>query len=127
MPSGEMVAPVIDSFIRNKPRSLPLNMPNAGQAPDLPPDVVVEAICIADGDGIRARDHTRVPPLLTEWLRRIVASQETTVEAALSGRRAKVVEAMMLDPLAGRIDLEQLEHMTNDLLSATAAWLPQFE
>jgi alpha-galactosidase len=126
LPSGEMVAPVIDSFVRNKPRSLPLNIPNAGQAPDLPPDVVVEAICVADGDGIRGRDHTRVPPLLTEWLRRIVASQETTVEAALSGERAKAVHAMMLDPLTGRIDLEQLEHMTSDLLAATAAWLPQF-
>jgi alpha-galactosidase len=125
-PSGEMVASVIDSFIRNKSRELPLNMPNAGQAPDLPADVVVEAICIADGEGIRGRDHTRVPPLLTEWLRRIIASQETTVEAALSGDRARAVHAMMLDPLAGRIDLEQLEQMTNDLLNATAAWLPQF-
>ena len=61
MPSGEMVAPMIDSFLRDKPRAFPLNLPNVGQAPDLPPDVVVEAMCIADGSGLRGRDEPRLP------------------------------------------------------------------
>jgi alpha-galactosidase/6-phospho-beta-glucosidase family protein len=126
MPSGEMVAPMIDAFIRNKPRALPLNLPNAGQAPDLPPNVVVEAMCVADGNGLRGRDEPRLPPALAEWIRRIVAAQEATVEAAVSGRRDKAVEAMLLDPLAGRIDFERLEQMTDDMLAATKQWLPQF-
>jgi alpha-galactosidase/6-phospho-beta-glucosidase family protein len=37
-----------------------------------------------------------------------------------------VVEAMLLDPLAGRIDFEQLERMADEMLSATSRWLPQF-
>src|SRR5262249_33508125 len=82
-PSGEMVAQVIDSSLRDKTRALPLNIPNHGQAPDLPADVVVEAICTVDGDGISGRDAARVPPLLAEWLRRIVSAQEMTVDAAL--------------------------------------------
>ena len=49
MPSGEMVAPMIDSFLRDKPRDFPLNLPNAGQCPDLPADVVVESMGTADG------------------------------------------------------------------------------
>jgi alpha-galactosidase len=126
MPSGEMVAPMIDAFLRDKPRALPLNLPNAGQAPDLPPDVVVEAMCIADGKGLRGRDEPRLPPALAEWVRRIVSAQEATVEAAISGRRDKAVEAMLLDPLAGRIDFERLEQMTDDMLAATKQWLPQF-
>ena len=89
MPSGEMVAPIIDSFLRNKARALPLNLPNAGQAPDLPPDVVVEAICMADGSGLRGRDTARLPPALAEWVRRIAASQEATVDAALTGSRER--------------------------------------
>ena len=64
--------------------------------------------------------------MLAEWLRRIVASQEATVEAALTGNRDKVVEAMLLDPLAGRIDFDHLEQMTDELLAATKPWLPQF-
>ena len=73
MPSGEMVAPMIDSFLRDKPRAFPLNLPNAGQVPDLPADVVVEAMCIADGRRpARAATTPRAPPVLAEWLRRVV-------------------------------------------------------
>ena len=125
-PSGEMVAPLLDSFMRDEQRAFPLNLPNAGQCPDLPDDVVVEAMCTARADALAGRDHTRLPPTLAEWLRRIVASQETTVEAGLSGDRDLVVQAMLLDPLAGRIDFEQLERMTDEMLAATARWLPQF-
>lgn len=125
-PSGEIVAPMLDSFLRDKPRSFPMNLPNTGQCPDLPPDVVVESMCTADGDGLRGRDEARAPGALAEWLRRIVASQEATVRAALTGDRGQVVEAMMLDPLAGRIDFDHLEQMTDEMLAATSRWLPQF-
>jgi alpha-galactosidase len=126
MPSGEMVAPMIDAFLRDRPQAFPLNLPNAGQVPDLPPDVVVEAMCVADGKGLHPRDEPRLPPVLGEWVRRISASQERTVEAALSGSRDQVVEAMLLDPLAGRIDFDHLEQMTDEMLGATSRWLPQF-
>jgi alpha-galactosidase len=126
MPSGEMVAPMIDAFLRNRPHAFPLNLPNSGQAPDLPPDVVVEAMCVADARGLHPRDQTRLPAVLAEWVRRISAAQEATVAAALAGDRAKVVEAMLLDPLAGRIDFDHVEQMTDEMLAATAQWLPQF-
>jgi alpha-galactosidase len=126
MRSGEMVAPMIDAFLRDRPRAFPLNLPNQGQVPDLPPDVVVEAMCVADGKGLHPRDEPRLPPVLAEWVRRISASQERTVAAALSGSRDQVVEAMLLDPLAGRIDFDHLEQMTDEMLAATARWLPQF-
>ena len=35
MPSGEMVAGLIDSRLHNKPRDYPVNIANAGQCPDL--------------------------------------------------------------------------------------------
>ena len=126
MPSGEMVAPMIDSFIRNKPRDFPLNLPNAGQCPDLPKDAVVESMVTATSDGLAGRDHGRAPAALAECLRRVVASQEMTVEAAISGSRDRVVDAMLLDPLAGRIDFDHVEQMTDEMLAATAQWLPQF-
>jgi alpha-galactosidase len=121
-----MVAPLIDAFLRNRPHAFPLNLPNSGQAPDLPADVVVEAMCVADADGLHPRDQTRLPAVLAEWVRRIAAAQEATVAAALAGDRAKVVEAMLLDPLAGRIDFDHVEQMTDEMIAATAQWLPQF-
>ena len=126
MPSGEMVAPMIDSFLRDKPRHFPLNLPNTGQCPDLPPESVVESMVTATGQGLAGRDHAHAPTALTECLRRVVASQEMTVEAAISGNRDRAVDAMLLDPLAGRIDFDAVAQMTDEMLAATSRWLPQF-
>jgi alpha-galactosidase len=125
-PSGEIVAPMIDSMLRDAPHAYPLNLPNAGQVPDLPRDVVVEAMCVADASGLRGRDAPLLPPALGEWVRRVSSSQEATVEAALTGSRDKAVEAMLLDPLAGRIDYDHVQAMTDEMIAATKQWLPQF-
>lgn len=125
MPSGELVAALIDSFLRDQARNLPLNIPNAGQCPDLPDDVVVESICTVDGDCVRGRDRAVAPPGLAEHVRRVSAAQELTVEAAVSGSRERVLEAMLADPLASRLDFDRLVAMTDEMLAATAPWLPQ--
>ncbi len=124
--SGEIVAPVIDSLLTGTHRELPVNLPNAGQCPDLPADSVVEAMCVVDGDGMRGRDAPHAPPAITEWVRRQVAVQELTVEAAVTGDRKVALQAFALDPLAGRGDLRVTEAMAEELLAATARWLPQF-
>jgi len=125
--SGEIMADVIDSLVTGTPRELPVNIPNAGQCPDLPADAVVESICVVDGDGVRGRDQARVPAPVAELLRRQVATQELTVEAAVSGDRDLIRAAFALDPLAGRGDLHGVDAMVDELLSGTAAWLPQVE
>ena len=66
------------------------------------------------------------PPVLAEQLRRVVVAQELTVDAAIAGRRDDVLAAMLADPLAGRMDFDALGRMTDELLDATRAWLPQF-
>jgi alpha-galactosidase len=125
-PSGELVAAVIDSYVRDRPRHLPLNIANHGQVPDLPTDVVVESMVTVDANGARGRDSERLPPVPAACARRIADEQELIVEAGLSGDRDTVFEAMMLDPLAGRLDYDSLGRMTDEMLAATAPWLPQF-
>ncbi len=122
--SGEMMADVVDSLVTGTPRELPVNIPNAGQCPDLPPEAVVESMCVIDDQGVRGRDRARVPPVVAELLRRQVATQELTVEAAMSGDRAAIAQAFVLDPLAGRGDLNDLDTMVDELLAGTAPWLP---
>jgi alpha-galactosidase len=125
-PSGEMVAPVIDSRLRDKPRRLPLNIANSGQCPDLPDDVVVESMCRVDAGGVHGTEPVRAPRLLGEYLRRVATSQELTVDAALAGDRELAFEAMLADPLASRVDYDALWRMSNELIDATSRWLPQF-
>jgi alpha-galactosidase len=126
MPSGEMVAPVITCLMLDQPGWFPLNIPNEGQVADLPDGVTVESMCVADGKGVHGRDEVHLPVTMAECVHRVSAAQECTVEAAVTGSRDKVFEAMLLDPLAGRIDFDRLSTMTDEMLTATKAWLPQF-
>ena len=126
MPSGELVAPMIQCRMNDQPGWFPLNIPNHGQVADLPPDVVVESMCTVDAKGVRGRDVVTLPPAMAEQLRQVSTSQELTVEAAVTGNRDKVFEAMLEDPFAGRIDYDALGRMTDEMLAATKRWLPQF-
>jgi alpha-galactosidase len=125
-PSMEMAAPVIDSLVTGRPRTFPLNIPNTGQCADLPRDAVTESMCVVDSGGVRGRESVSAPPFLAAWLNRIVAAQELTVDAALTGDRELVHAAMELDPHAGTLGLATIEEMTAELLTATRRWLPQF-
>jgi alpha-galactosidase/6-phospho-beta-glucosidase family protein len=124
--SGELPSPMIQAMLTGVPFEAPVNIPNAGQAPELPPDVVLESICVIDDHGIRGRDVSILPSPYNEVVRRHIATQELTIEAALSGDRALAAEAFELDPLAGRGDWRDIEAMVDELLDGTAEWLPQF-
>jgi alpha-galactosidase len=126
IPSGELVATLLDGLGGGTPRSLPMNLPNRGQVTNVPEGVIVEAIGTADADGARPRDEVTIPGFLGEAVRRIAATEELTVEAALTGSRSKVLEAMLADPYAGSIPYEDTVTMTDELLAATKDWLPQF-
>ena len=125
-PSGEFVAPLLEGLVTGEDRDLPVNIPNVGQVENLPPDVVVECMGVAGAGGVRARDRATVPSYLGEHLRRVVSSQELTVEAAVRGDRSVALEAMFADPQAGALPFEHVVDMTDALLAGTAGWLPQF-
>ena len=127
MPSGELVAPLLDSLLTGVPRPLPVNLPNTGQVADVDAGVVVECIGVVDGGEVRPRDRVTVPSIMGEHLRHVVAAEELTVEAALTGDPTVVLAAMLADPLAGRLPYEHVVAMTGELLAATAEWLPQFK
>ena len=126
MPSGEMVAPMIDSFLRDKPRHFPLNLPNTGQCPDLPADAVVEAMCHRRRRrAARAATHATAPPVLAEWLRRVVAVAGDDGRGRGHRRpRQGRSRRCSLDPLAGRIDFDHVEQMTDEMLAATTPLAP---
>ena len=127
MPSGELVAQLLDGMVTGKPQQLPVNLPNEGNVTNLDVGAVVEIMGVADGTGVQGRDKTTVPGILGEFLRRINVVQEWTVEAAVAGDRELVLEAMLADPIAAQAPYEQIIQMTDEMLAATARWLPQFD
>ncbi len=125
-PSGELVAEVIEGVMTGTERHIPMNLPNRGQVTNLPEDVVVECIGTTSDLGIAPRDEATVGSVLGEYLREVTVSQELTVEAALTGDRTRVIEAMLTDQVARQLPYEHLVAMTDELLASTAPWLPAF-
>ena len=118
--SGELVAPLLHAIVSGDERNLPVNLPNTGQVVGLDHGPVLECMGVANASGITPRDRVQVESVLGECLRRIVYSQERTVEAALTGDRTLVLEAMLTDQMAGRLPFEHIVALTDELLTATA-------
>jgi alpha-galactosidase len=118
----EQVVEIVDA-IRQERRSLfSANLPNTGQAPNLPRDCIVEGPAVADGSGLRAIAQPPLPAALAGTLATRYQWVETIVEAALEGSRAKFTQALVID---GAVDsLESAASLAGDLLAAHAEHLP---
>jgi hypothetical protein len=71
MPSGELVAALLDGMVTDHARELPVNLPNAGNVTNLADGAVVEIMGVADATGVRGRDTTTVPGIMGEYLARM--------------------------------------------------------
>jgi alpha-galactosidase len=125
-PSGELVADLLDARFGGRERTLPVNLPNTGQVTSLPEGPVVEVMGVSGPDGVRPCHRAAPVSYTEEILGRVSRSQEVTVEAALSGERTLVLEAMLTDPMTGALPYEEVVTLTDELFAATAPWLPQF-
>lgn len=101
-----------------------VNLPNAGQASNLPLGAVLEGTTLVNGAGFHPLSFGELPPGIAAVLQRIIGLQELTVTAALKGERQLVVQAMMAD---GHVfTQERAVALTDALLEAHREWLPRF-
>jgi alpha-galactosidase len=120
----EQVAEIIESIRQDVGRVYSANLPNRGQVPNLPPDVIVECPAVAQGGGLRAIGLPAFDAALAGTLATHYQWAETVVDAALQGNRQKFVQALLLD---GAVDSPtDAGRLADDLLKAQAEYLPQF-
>jgi alpha-galactosidase len=120
----EQVLDIVSSVRRDTGDVYSSNLPNQGQVPNLPHDAVIEGPSIATASGVRAIAQPPLSPGLAGTLATRFEWVETVVDAALSGDRKKVVQALLID---GAVDtVEMAYRLAEDLLKAQAAFLPQF-
>ena len=97
------------------------NLPNVGQAPSLPRDVIVEGPARVDRNGLTPLRQPPMPAALTGTLATRYQWVETIVEAALQRSRDQFVQALVLDGAVSSID--QAAALADDLLAAQARYL----
>jgi alpha-galactosidase len=117
----EQVMEIIQAIRSNRGMVVSANLPNMGQAPNLPLHAVVESPAIADAFGLRP---LLTPPLssgLVGTLATRFAWVEVIVEAALERSRDKFIQALILDGTVSSPD--QAVALADELLDAHAAYL----
>ena len=118
----EQVIEIVDSIRADAERIYSANLPNTGQAPNLPLGAIIEGPALADAHGLRALAQPPLPAALAGALASRYAWVETIVEAALEGSRTKFIHALVLDGYVTSLD--QAVALADDLLAAQAEYLP---
>ena len=101
-----------------------VNLPNIGQAANLPSGAVLEATTLINGDGFQPLCFGTLPPGISAILMRILGAQELTVEAALRADRKLAIQALV----AGETVRTEKEagKMLDVILDTHRDYLPQF-
>jgi alpha-galactosidase/6-phospho-beta-glucosidase family protein len=100
------------------------NLPNFGQAANLPMGAVLEATTLVNGSGFHPFAFGEVPLGVAAHLQRVIGVEELTVEAALKADRNLFVQALIADQNVQTLD--QVEELADALLEAQKQWLPNF-
>ncbi len=117
----EQVIEIISAIRANQPMTFFANLPNQGQAPNLPLDAIVETPAIATGNGIRALTQKPLPSAAAGVLSGRFAWVEVVVEAALEKSRDKFIQALILD--GGVTSPDVAVALADDLLAAQQEYL----
>lgn len=117
----EQAVSILHAIRENRPMRCFANLPNQGQAPNLPLGSIVETPALAAGNGVRALAQPPLPVAAAGVLASRMAWVELTAEAALEKSREKFIQALILDGSVSTPD--QAEQLADDLLSAQQAYL----
>ncbi|MCK1992949.1 hypothetical protein GW626_05330 [Peribacillus muralis] len=120
----EQLVEILRSLYQDERKTFYINCPNNGAVPNLPANSVLEMPAVATGNGFYKMFIPDFPDTLASIVRKRLSVVDLTVEAAISGDRNYVVEAMLLD---GAVTSEEVaEKLTDELLEAHKQHLPQF-
>jgi alpha-galactosidase len=123
-PSLEYGAMIVNAVQTGQPTVVYGNVENRGLIENLPEGCCVELACLVDGNGVQPTAFGRLPPQCAAVNRTNIGVQELAVEAALTGERERVYQAVALDPLTGAVlTLGQIRQMVDELFAAHARWL----
>lgn len=104
-----------------------LNMVNNGHITNLQDGCVVEIPCYIDRNGISTTVVGDLPLACAATCAASVRVQQMGVEAAVKGDVTLLKQAMLHDPLTAAVcNPEEIWQMTDEMLVAQAAWLPQY-
>jgi alpha-galactosidase len=122
---GERVVSIMEAIVTDRPLlELAVNVRNDGLIPNLPAEAVVEVPGMVDGRGVHGISVGALPEGIAGILAARARQQELTVDAALTGDQALVMQALLADPLVPSVEIAAA--MLDEALHTHAEFLPRF-
>ncbi len=117
---------IMVSIIANEGREWGgINFTNNGAIPNLPQDAIVEGPCIVDKRGLTPIVVGDLPKPFLGLTLHILNWQELTVDAALTGDKKLLYQAILACPYVH--DMKAAKKIMDELLIAHAQYMPQFK
>lgn len=121
----EQLLSIVRSVIQDSRKMFSVNVPNRGSVPGLPDGAALEIPGVATARGLRSISVPDLSTPLTALLNHRLTSVSLAIEAAMTGNRDLVVEAILSDGAV--TDPAKAQLLTIDLLAAQAEHLPAFK
>jgi 6-phospho-beta-glucosidase len=121
---GDIAVQVMVATATNTTQEFHVNAPNDGAITNLPHGAIVECPALVDASGVRLLCMGELPKGFVGLTHALLAWQELSVDAALTGDRNLVVQAILAHPWIDSVAVA--ERLCDELLAAHAAYLPQF-
>jgi len=116
---------IIASIVANEGREWGgINFVNNGAITNLPNNAIVEGHCIVDKRGLTPITTGSLPKPFLGITQHILNWQELTVDAALSGDKNLLYQAVLASPYVH--DMKAAKTIMEELLKAHAQYMPQF-
>jgi len=122
---GDLAVQVILAIASHQAREFRVNVPNEGCITNLPEGAIVEVPALIDANGVKPLCMGKLPKNVQGLTQSLIVWQELTVDAALSGDKDLVLQALLAHPWP--LSISQAEQISAELLVAHAAHLPQFQ
>lgn len=103
-----------------------VNLPNVGQAPDLPEGAVVETNVLFTEDSVTPLVAGSLPDPVTSLLETHVTNQETLIEAGFEGDLDLAFQAFRNEPLL-TLDPAPMESLFGDMVEAERSYLEAYD
>ena len=104
------------------------NLKNKGYVTNIDEGACVEVPVIADRDGIRVKGVYTLPPQISALVSHSAKLEEMAVQAAITGDRDLVLQAVLQDPLTASVcSMEEICNMVQEMFEKNKAYLDYFK
>ncbi len=125
--SREYASYIMEAMETDIPTKIGGNVLNTGLITNLPYNACVEVPCLVDRNGVQPTVIGDLPEQCAALNRTNINVQLLTIEAAMTGRKDYIYQAVMLDPHASaELSMDEIVSMCDELIEAHGNWMPKF-